>query len=64
MRRMTTTSSRAFDLTVQGILRHEDVRTTMQLYAQSDQESRLEAHGKFLALLLGDKAHLLKETIQ
>ena len=50
--------------TVQGILRHEDVRTTMQLYAQSDQESRLEAQGKFLALLLGDKAHLLTETIQ
>jgi integrase len=50
--------------TVQGILRHEDVRTTMQLYAQSDQESKLEAQGKFLALLLGDKAHLLTETIQ
>jgi integrase len=50
--------------TVQGILRHEDVRTTMQLYAQSDQESRLEAQGKFLALLLGDKAHRLMETIQ
>ena len=43
---------------------NEDVRTTMQLYAQSDQESRLEAQGKFLALLLGDKAHLLMETIQ
>jgi integrase len=50
--------------TVQGVLRHEDVRTTMQLYAQSDQESRLEAQGKFLALLLGDKAHLLTEEIQ
>ena len=50
--------------TVQGILRHEDVRTTMQLYAQSDQESRLEAQGKFLEVLLGDKAHLLTETIQ
>ena len=49
---------------VRGILRHEDVRKTMQLYAQSDQESRLEAQGKFLALLLGDKAHLLMETIQ
>ena len=34
--------------TVQGILRHEDVRTTMQLYAQSDQESRLEAQGQVL----------------
>jgi len=43
---------------------NEDVRTTMQLYAQSDQESKLEAQGKFLALLLGDKAHLLMETIQ
>ncbi len=31
----------------------------MQLYAQSDQESKLEAQGKFLELLLGDKAHLL-----
>jgi hypothetical protein len=36
----------------------------MQLYAQSDQESRLEAQGKFVALLLGDKAHLLTETLQ
>jgi len=50
--------------TVQGILRHEDVRTTMQLYVQSDQESKLEAQGKFSELLLGDKAHLLTETIQ
>jgi len=50
--------------TVQGILRHEDVRTTMQLYAQSDQESKLAAQGKFLEVLLGDKAHLLTETIQ
>jgi hypothetical protein len=36
----------------------------MQLYAQSDQESRLEAQGKFSALLLGDRSHLLTETIQ
>lgn len=50
--------------TVQGILRHEDVGTTMQLYVQSDQESKLEAQGRFLELLLGDKAHLLRETIQ
>src|SRR5579859_3581783 len=50
--------------TVQGILRHEDVRTTMQFYAQSDQESKLEAQGKFLELLLGDKTHLLTERIQ
>jgi hypothetical protein len=36
----------------------------MQLYAQSDQESKLEAQGKFLEVLLGDKAHLLTGTIQ
>lgn len=47
--------------TVQGILRHEDVRTTMQLYVQSDQESKLEAQGKFLELLLDGKSHLLTE---
>ena len=50
--------------TVQSILRHEDVRTTMQLYVQSDQESKLEAQGKFLELLLGDKAYLLTEKVQ
>lgn len=50
--------------TVQGILRHEDVRTTMQLYAQSDQESKLEAQGKFLEMLMGDKMHLLTEKVQ
>ena len=38
--------------------------SSLSTYAQSDQESRLEAQGKFLALLLGDKAHLLTETIQ
>ena len=33
----------------------------MQLYVQSDQESKLEAQGKFLELLLEDKSHLLTE---
>ena len=33
--------------TVQGMLRHEDFGTTMQLYAQSDMESMREAEGKF-----------------
>ena len=50
--------------TVQGLLRHEDIRTTMQLYAQSDREAKLEAQGKFLELLLGDRAHLLTERVQ
>ena len=36
----------------------------MQLYAQSDQESKREAQGKFLEQLLGDRMHLLTETIQ
>jgi hypothetical protein len=36
----------------------------MQLYAQSYQESKLEVQGKFLALLLGDRAYLLTEAIQ
>jgi integrase len=50
--------------TVQGLLRHEDVRTTMQLYAQSDQQAKLEAQSKFLELLLGDRGHLLTEKVQ
>jgi len=41
----------------------QDVRTTMQPYVRSDQESELEAQGKSLELLLGQEAHLLKETI-
>ena len=38
--------------TVQSILRHEDPGITMGLYVQSDQETKLEAQGKFLELLL------------
>jgi site-specific recombinase XerD len=40
--------------TVQGMLRHEDFGTTMQLHAQSDMESMRDAQGKFLEQLLGD----------
>jgi integrase len=50
--------------TVQGMLRHEDFGTTMQLYAQSDMESMREAQGKFLEQLLGDRIHLLTERVQ
>jgi hypothetical protein len=50
--------------TVQGILRHEDFGTTMQLYAQSDMESMRDAQGKFLEQLLGDRMHLLTEKVQ
>ena len=50
--------------TVQGILRHEDFGTTMQIYAQSDMESLREAQGKFLEQLLGDRMHLLTERVQ
>lgn len=48
--------------TVQGMLRHEDFGTTMQLYAQSDMESMREAQGKFLDQLLGDRIHLLRHV--
>ena len=50
--------------TVQGMLRHEDFGTTMQLYAQSDMESMREAQGKFLEQLLGGRIHLLTEKVQ
>jgi hypothetical protein len=50
--------------TVQGILRHEDFGTTMDLYAQSDMESMRDAQGKFLQQLMGDKIHLLTGRVQ
>jgi len=50
--------------TVQSILRHEDPATTMGLYVQSDQETKLEAQGKFLEVLRGDRAHLLTDQVQ
>ena len=50
--------------TVQGVLRHEDFGTTMELYAQSDMESMRDAHGKFLEQLMGDRIHLLTERVQ
>jgi hypothetical protein len=33
-------------------------------YVQSDQETKLEAQGKFLEVLLGDRTHLLTEQVQ
>jgi integrase len=50
--------------TVQGILRHEASGRQCNSTRSPTQESRLEAQGKSLALLLGDKAHLLTKTIQ
>ena len=50
--------------TVQGMQRHEDFGTTMQLYARSDIESMRDAQGKFLEQLLGDRIHLLTEKVQ
>jgi integrase len=50
--------------TVQSLLRHEDPGTTMKLYVQSDQETKLEAQGKFLEALWGDREHLLTERVQ
>jgi integrase len=50
--------------TVQGILRHEDFGTTMDLYAHSDMESMRDAQGKFLEQLMGGKIHLLTGQVQ
>jgi integrase len=50
--------------TVQGMLRHEDFGTTMELYAQSDMESMRDAQGRFLEQLIGDKIRLLAERVQ
>jgi integrase len=50
--------------TVQGVLRHEDFGTTMELYAQSDMDSMRDAQGKFLEQLVGDRIHLLTERVQ
>jgi hypothetical protein len=50
--------------TVQGVLRHEDFGTTMELYAQSHMESMGDAQGKFLEQLMGDRIHLLTERVQ
>jgi integrase len=50
--------------TVQGMLRHEDFGTIMELYAQSDMESMRDAQGKFLEQLMGDKIYLLTRRVQ
>ncbi len=50
--------------TVQEFLRQAHVTTTLQLYAQSDMESKREAQGKFLEQLLGERMHLLTERVQ
>ena len=50
--------------TVQGMLRHEDFGTTIQLYAQSHMETMRDVQGKFLEQLLGDRIHLLTGNVQ
>jgi len=41
--------------TVQALLRHSDVRTTLQLYAHSISEDRLAAQGEALRAILGNR---------
>ncbi|MGA2001701.1 MAG: tyrosine-type recombinase/integrase [Terriglobales bacterium] len=41
--------------TVQEILRHQNLRTTLELYAKSMSEDKLKAQGMFLKLLFGQK---------
>jgi len=50
--------------TVQEFLRQAHVTTILQLYAQSDMESKRDAQGMFLKPMLGDRMHLLTEQIQ
>ena len=50
--------------TVQGMLRHKDFGTTMELYAQSDMESMREAQGRFLEQLMEGRIHLLTEQVR
>lgn len=50
--------------TIQGMLRHEDFGTTMQLYAQSDMDSMRDAQGKYLEQLIGDRVNLLSGRVQ
>ncbi len=40
--------------TVQALLRHSDVRTTLQLYAHSVSEDRMAAQGEMLGAILGN----------
>jgi integrase len=44
--------SRTDPKTVQALLRHSDVKTTLQLYAHSVSEDRLAAQGQVLAAIL------------
>lgn len=46
--------------TVQRTLRHSDVRTTLQLYVHPSMDAAMEAQGKFLEKLVGDRGHLLR----
>jgi len=41
--------------TVQEFLRQAHITTTLQLYVQSDMESKRDAQGSFLEQLLGDR---------
>ena len=50
-----STSAKAFgSKTVQALLRHSDVRTTLQLYAHSVTEDRMAAQELALQAILGN----------
>jgi integrase len=42
--------------TVQALLRHADVKTTLQLYSHSVSEDRMAAQGAMLNAILGNGA--------
>jgi integrase len=46
-----TNKARVEPKTVQGMLRHSRIETTMNLYTQDDNDNKVEAQGKYLAAL-------------
>jgi hypothetical protein len=47
---------------VQELLRHQNLRTTLELYAKSMSEDRLKAQGMFLELLFSHKREVKLAT--
>jgi len=52
--------------TVQEILRHQNLRTTLELYAKSRSDDKLKAQGMFLELLFSHRREekLVPELVQ
>jgi hypothetical protein len=49
--------------TVQEILRHQNLKTTLEIYARSMSEDRLHAQGMFLERLFSHKKTVLLDAV-